>query len=459
MKVTLIGCGYVGLVTGTCLAEIGHDVVCTDIDENKITNLQKGCIPFFEEHLEDLVRRGQESSRLSFTADGGAAVRHGDLIFICVNTPPLASGDADMTAVDNVARLIAAEARSSKLVVEKSTVPVRTGQQLRRALKVYNQRTDVEFAVASNPEFLREGTAVGDFLHPHRIVVGVESAEAERLLRELYEPLQEHRFSCPLHKDCPREPDAPFVVTSIESAELIKHASNSFLALKVSYINAIADLCEQVGADVQEVAYAMGLDPRIGPRFLNPGLGFGGFCLPKDIQAFIHLAEQTGVDFALLREAELVNKRRIGSFLQKARESLWVVKDKPVGILGLAFKANTDDVRFSQSIELVRALLDEGARVRAYDPQAMDKARKEIPGLVCEPDPYAVAAGAEALILATEWEEFRHLDWRRIHKAMRRPLLLDGRNLLDPPAMRAHGFEYHSMGRPDPRKHAGGRES
>jgi UDPglucose 6-dehydrogenase len=456
MRVTLIGCGYVGLVTGTCVADIGHDVVCTDIDESKINSLSKGQVPFFEPHLEELVRRGQKAGRLAFTADAGKAVNHGDVIFICVNTPPLASGDADLTAVDNVARIIATESRSAKLVVEKSTVPVRTGQQLRRALSVYNQKSEVKFRVASNPEFLREGTAVGDFFHPHRIVVGVESHEAESTLRELYHPILQREFACPVHEGCPSTPSIPFVVTSIESAELIKHAANSFLALKVSYINAIADLCEQVGADVEEVAYAVGLDPRIGPQFLRPGLGFGGFCLPKDIQAFIRLAERTGIDLALLREAERINKRRISAFLQKAKDTLWVLKDKPVGVLGLAFKANTDDIRFSQSMELARALLAEGAQVQAYDPKAMEKAGRELPALVCEADPYAAATDVEALIIATEWEEFRDLDWQRIHGCMRRALLLDGRNLLDPSKMRELGFEYHSVGRVAPRDQGGG---
>jgi UDPglucose 6-dehydrogenase len=450
MRVTLIGCGYVGLVTGACLADIGHEVVCNDIDESKINSLKKGQVPFFEPHLEEMVGRGLAAGRLTFTTDAGRAVRHGDVIFICVNTPPLPSGDADLTAVDNVARLIAAESRSPKLVVEKSTVPVRTGQQLRRALGVYNQKAEVRFQVASNPEFLREGTAVADFLHPHRIVVGIEGPEAESTLRELYRPLLDGRFTCAIHQSCPPAPSVAFVVTSIESAEIIKHAANSFLALKISYINAIADLCEKVGADAEQVAYAMGLDPRIGPQFLRPGLGFGGFCLPKDIQAFIHLAERAGIDFALLREAEQINKRRVTTFLQKAKDCLWVLKEKPVGLLGLAFKGNTDDIRFSQSIELARAFLEEGARVRAYDPKAMEKARRELPQLVCEADPYAVATDAEALIIATEWEEFRDLDWEGIYKSMRRPLLMDGRNLLDPVRMQEIGFEYHSLGRPAP---------
>jgi UDPglucose 6-dehydrogenase len=448
MKVTLIGCGYVGLVTGSCLAEVDHTVVCTDQDVGKIEMLQRDQVPFYEPHLDELVVRGRRSGRLSFTADAPEAIRSGDVIFICVNTPPLETGDADLTAVDNVARMIAAEARSSKLVVEKSTVPVRTGQQLRRALTVYNRSAQVKFSVASNPEFLREGTAVHDFLHPDRIVVGVDDAEAEKTLRQLYQPLRERQFDCPVHSHCPAQEPSPFVVTSIESAELIKHASNSFLALKISYINAIADLCERVGANVGEVAYAMGLDPRIGLEYLRAGLGFGGFCLPKDIQAFIRLAEQAGVDFALLKEAERINKARVAVFLQKAKESLWVLKDKCVAVLGLAFKADTDDIRFSQAIEVVRQLLSEGARVQVYDPQAMAKARVLLPDISYGTDAYQAAKGADALAITTEWEEFRRLDWKRIFDLMRRPVVLDGRNLLDPQAMRELGFEYHSFGRP-----------
>lgn len=448
MKVALIGCGYVGLVTGSCLAEIGHQVVCTDQDVGKIEMLQCGKVPFYEPHLDALVARGQASGHISFTVDAPEAIRSGDVIFICVNTPPLETGDADLTAVDNIARMIAAEARSSKLVVEKSTVPVRTGQQLQRALTVYNRNHQVRFSVASNPEFLREGTAVHDFLHPDRIVVGVEDAVAEKTLRELYQPLQEHKFNCPVHRQCPSREPSLFVVTNIESAELIKHASNSFLALKISYINAIADLCERVGANVGEVAHAMGLDPRIGPEYLRAGLGFGGFCLPKDIQAFIRLAEHAGLDFAVLREAERINKARVAVFLQKAKESLWVLKDKCIGVLGLAFKADTDDIRFSQAVEVVRQLLDEGARVQVYDPQAMAKARALLPELHYGTDAYQAAKGADALAITTEWDEFRRLDWKQVFGLMRRPLVLDGRNLLDPQAMRELGFEYHSFGRP-----------
>jgi UDPglucose 6-dehydrogenase len=449
LRISVIGCGYVGLVTGACLAEIGHDVVCTDNDEAKIATLQGGQLPIYEEHLDEIVAQARKQKRLSFTSDVPEAIRSGDAIFICVGTPPLETGEADLSAIDRVAKWIASESRSPKLVIEKSTVPVQTGQQLKRALAVYGRNGGATFQVVSNPEFLREGTAVLDFLHPDRIVIGVEEKSAEEKMREIYGPILERRFNCPVHAPaCPPGDAPPFVVTTINSAELIKHASNSFLALKISYANALADLCEKIDADVEEVTRAMGLDPRVGPQFLRAGLGFGGFCLPKDIQAFIRLAERAGVDFALLKEAERINKMRITHFLEKARKALWVLKEKKVGILGLAFKANTDDIRFAPAIELIRQLLAEGAHVSAYDPAAMEKTRPVHPGVHYGADAYEVAKDADALMVVTEWGEFRKLDWKRIHDSMARPLLLDGRNLLDPAAMKALGFEYHSMGRP-----------
>jgi len=440
----------VGLVTGACLAEAGHEVVCTDKDEARIELLNRGGIPIYELHLDEVVQKNRRENRLTFTTDAGEAVRAGEAVFICVGTPPLENGDADLSAIDSVARLIATEARTPKLVVEKSTVPVQTGRQLRQALAVYGRKSGLAFRVASNPEFLREGTAVEDFLHPDRIVVGVDDEATEKELREIYQPIVEGRFNCPVHdSECPPQGPPEFLVTNINSAELIKHASNSFLALKISYANAVADLCELLGANVQEVTRAMGLDPRIGPKFLGAGLGFGGFCLPKDVQAFIRLAEHAGMDFALLKEVELINKQRIDRFVEKMRTALWVIKGKKVGVLGLAFKANTDDTRFSPSIDLGRRLLAEGAHVAAYDPAAMERARQLLPGISYAGDPYAVAEGVDALVIATDWPEFAALDWEQIHDVMARPLVLDGRNLLDPSAMKQQGFEYHSFGRPE----------
>jgi UDPglucose 6-dehydrogenase len=450
LRISVIGTGYVGLVTGACFAEIGHDVVCTDSDASKIQILESGGIPIYEPGLEKIILKARKNNRLAFRANPADAVSAGDAIFICVGTPPLPNGDADLSAIDLVARMVATEARSPKLVVEKSTVPARTGQELKRALSVYGRKTNVKFSVASNPEFLREGTAVEDFLHPDRIVVGVDDEMTERQLQEIYHPVLERKFTCPVHDGkCPAGPAPGWLVTTINSAELIKHASNSFLALKISYANMLADLAERLGADIGEVVRAMGLDPRIGPSFLSAGLGFGGFCLPKDLQAFVHLAERSGVDFTMLREAERINKGRIDRFVEKLRGALWVIRGKQLGVLGLAFKPNTDDIRFAPAIDLVQRLLAEGAKVRAYDPEAMDRARAVLPQIDYAKSPYEAAEDAEALLIATEWDEFRKLDWERIRGAMARPLIVDGRNLLSPREMKSQGFEYRSFGRPD----------
>ncbi|MGH9704592.1 MAG: UDP-glucose dehydrogenase family protein [Candidatus Acidiferrales bacterium] len=449
MKISVIGSGYVGLVTGSCLAEIGHEVICTDSDAAKIQMLESGKLPIYEPHLDEVVAKVRREKRLSFSAKPGESVVAGEAVFICVGTPPLPSGEADLSSIDRVARMIATESRTPKLVVEKSTVPAKTGEQLKRALAIYGRKAGASFQVASNPEFLREGTAVEDFLHPDRIVVGVEDASAEKQLREIYGPVLEQKFQCPVHSpSCPAAAKPAWVVTTINSAELIKHASNSFLALKISYANMVADLAERLGADIEEVTRAVGMDPRIGPSFLRAGLGFGGFCLPKDLQAFVQLAERVGVDFSLLKEAERINRGRIDHFLEKARRALWVIKEKQVGLLGLAFKANTDDIRFAPSLDLIERLLAEGAHLRAFDPVAMDRARERFPQLRYGADAYEVARDAEALMIVTEWPEFRKLDWERIRDSMARPLLLDGRNLLSGAEMKALGFEYHSMGRP-----------
>ena len=451
MKISVVGAGYVGLVTGGCFAEIGHHVVCTDNDPAKISILESGGLPIYEPGLESVIAKSRKEGRLQFSANPAAAVSSGDAIFICVGTPPLPNGDADLSAIDHVARLIANEARSPKLVVEKSTVPAQTGQELKRALSIYGRKSGVAFRVASNPEFLREGTAVEDFLHPDRVVVGVEDEVAEGQLHDIYRPVLERKFSCPVHLPaaCPNDREPAWVVTTINSAELIKHASNSFLALKISYANMVADLAERLGADIQEVANAMGLDPRIGRSFLNAGLGFGGFCLPKDLQAFVRLAERSGVDFTLLKEAEKINRKRIHHVVEKLRRALWVIKEKKIAVLGLAFKANTDDIRFSPAIDLIHELTAEGAKVSAYDPEAMEKARPSLPQVEMPTSVYEAAKDAEALIIATEWKEFRELDWARMRDTMTRPLILDARNLLSGGAMKPLGFEYYSVGRPD----------
>jgi UDPglucose 6-dehydrogenase len=436
------------LVTGACLAEAGHEVVCTDIDRDRIDKLNAGGVPIYEEHLEQILGSARRSGRISYTGDAGEAIRAGDAIFICVGTPPKDSGEADLSAIDNVARQIAAEARTPKLVIEKSTVPARTGLELSRALSAYSRGSDVKFRVASNPEFLREGTAVGDFFHPDRIVVGVEDPSSAAELKEIYRPILEKTFRCPVHNGtCPPGNKAEFLVTTINSAELIKHASNSFLALKISYANVIADLCEKIGANVEEVTYAMGLDTRIGGQFLKAGLGYGGFCFPKDVQAFIYLSSKVGVDFEILKATERVNKQRLDRFFEKIHQALWVVKGKNVAVLGLAFKANTDDIRFSPALEVVKRLLEEGAVVHATDPEAMSRAKTLFPQVQYHEDPYDALREADAALICTEWDAFRKLDWERAGKIMARKLVIDGRNLYPLQGMREKGFEYFSFGR------------
>jgi len=448
LRLTVIGCGYVGLVTGACLAEAGHDVICTDIDKERIAQLQAGGVPIYERHLKEILCAARKAGKISYTSDAGEAIRGGEAIFICVGTPPKESGEADLSAIDHVARQIAAEARSPKLVIEKSTVPARTGLELRRALTAYSRDSKVRFRVVSNPEFLREGTAVEDFFHPDRIVVGVEDESSVADVRQIYRPILERSFRCPVHDgNCPAGNPAPLLITTINSAELIKHASNSFLALKISYANVIADLCEKIGADVEEVTGAMGLDPRIGSQFLRAGLGFGGFCFPKDVQAFIHLASTVGVDFDILKAAERVNKQRIGRFFEKVRQALWIVKGKRVALLGLAFKANTDDIRFSPALEVAKELVREGAQVHATDPEAIPRTKALLPNVTYHTDPYEALRDAEAALICTEWEAFRTLDWERAGKLMGRRLIIDGRNLYSPGRMRELGFEYYSFGR------------
>jgi UDPglucose 6-dehydrogenase len=450
MRLAVIGCGYVGLVTGSCLAEAGHEVIATDNDFVRINTLNAGRLPIHEPGLDKVMERARAAGRLRFTTDCAEAVSSAEAIFICVGTPPLESGDADLSAIDNVAQQIAAAVKGRALVIEKSTVPAQTGEQLRKVLSVYGRNGGSRFRVASNPEFLREGTAIGDFFHPDRIVVGCEDEESERQLRAIYKPILERSFECPVHgSNCPDGPEPAFLVTTIASAELIKHASNSFLGLKISYANVLADLCERLGGDVQEVTRAMGMDPRIGPQFLNAGLGFGGFCLPKDIQAFNRLAERNGIDFGLLKETEKINKRRIDQLMEKVRKALWVVKEKKIAVLGLAFKPNTDDVRFAPAIDVVRRLQAERANVRATDPVAIEKARVVLPGIEFVEDPYRAVRGADALLLLTEWQEYKKLDWKRIYGEMARPLIIDARNMLSPSEMKALGFEYDCFGRPD----------
>jgi UDPglucose 6-dehydrogenase len=429
MKLCIIGTGYVGLTTGACFAEVGHDVTCVDNDEAKVALLQAGGMPIYEPGLEELVHKNVAAGRLRFTTSIAEGVERSLVVFIAVPTPPLPDGSVDLSYIEKVAREIAGCMTSYKVVVDKSTVPVRTGEKVAETIRRYC-RARVDFDVVSNPEFLREGYAVEDLMHPDRIVIGVQSPRPVPVMREIYEPFR-----------------APIIVTDLNSAELIKHASNSFLALKISYINAISILCEATGANVQEVALGMGMDHRIGREFLQAGIGFGGSCFPKDLSAFIKIAEQLGYDFRLLKEVQRINAEQMDRFVKKITDTLWVLKDKTIGVLGLAFKQNTDDVRMSPAIELCRRLLKEGARLRVHDPKAMPKARAVLPEATYIEDMNDVAEGCDALVIATEWEVFKKLDLERARRVMTHPIMFDGRNLFDPREMERLGWIYKSVGR------------
>jgi len=432
MKLTIIGTGYVGLVTGACFAEVGHTVICVDNDLKKVAMLREGGIPIYEPGLEDMVKRNVAAGRLRFTGSTAEGVEQSDVVFIAVPTPPQPDGSVDLSYIERVARDIASAMTSYKIVVDKSTVPVKTGEKVAETIKRYC-KARVEFDVVSNPEFLREGFAVEDLMKPDRIVVGVGSPRPAAAMRELYTPF-----------------NAPIIVTDINSAELIKHAANSFLALKISYINAIATICEASGANVEEVANGMGMDARIGRRFLNAGLGFGGSCFPKDLSAFIKIADQLGYDFQLLKEVQRINADQMERFLKKLTDTLWVLKDKKIGVLGLAFKQNTDDVRMSPAIDLCQRLLKDGAALRVFDPKAMDKAKAVLPPgptITYVTDMNEIATGCDAVVVATEWPEFKQLDLDRARQAMTHPILFDGRNLFDPAEMARRGWVYKSVGR------------
>ncbi len=435
MDLCIIGSGYVGLVSGACFAEIGHHVVCVDNDQRKVEMLQRGEIPIYEPGLEDMVHRNVAAKRLRFTTSIEDGVDHSQVVFIAVPTPPQADGSVDLTYIERVAREIAGVLKPGeyRVVVDKSTVPVKTGEKVADTIRRYNR--DAEFDVVSNPEFLREGCAVPDLMNPDRIVIGSASQKATDLMKRVYEPFQ-----------------APILVTDVNSAELIKHAANSFLSLKISYINAVSAICEASGADVEMVADGIGMDRRIGRNFLNAGLGYGGSCFPKDVKAFIAISKQLGVPFALLQEVENINNTQLDRFIDKVRDALWVLKDKKIAVWGLTFKPDTDDVRNSVAIDLVNRLVAEGAQVSAYDPKGAEKAIewKLIDGekVRLTGTPIEAVDGAEALILATEWPEFKNQDFDEVKKRMHTALVFDGRNLFDPQLMRDLGFAYHAIGRP-----------
>lgn len=431
MKLCIIGSGYVGLVTGACFAEMGHHVICVDNNPKKIAMLLAGEIPIYEPGLEELVTRNVASKHLMFTNSIEEGVDFGEVIFIAVPTPPQPDGSVDLSYIEAVAREIAGVLKEYRVIVDKSTVPVKTGEKVAETIRRYN-KAGCAFDVVSNPEFLREGCAVPDLMKPDRIVIGSNSDRAVALMKKIYEPFM-----------------APILVTDINSAELIKHAANSFLALKISYINAVAAICEASGADVEKVADGIGADKRIGRNFLNAGLGYGGSCFPKDIAAFISISRQLGVPFTLLEEVERINALSKERFLTKVRNALWVLRDKKIAVWGLAFKPDTDDIRCSVAMDLVGQLLKEGAKVTVYDPKGMEKAKElgTISGATFASSPLEAANGAEALIIATEWNEFSNVDLAALKESMQTPLLFDGRNLLNPGTVRAAGFTYVSVGR------------
>src|SRR5499425_1635509 len=450
MRVAVVGSGYVGLVAGACFADLGHDVVVVDNDQLKLAALNRGDVPIHENFLPELLHR-HRGTRLKFSDDLESAVRSSAVIFIAVGTPPTEQGEADLSYVESVARGIAGAVDGYKVIVEKSTVPVYTCEWVTRIIQ-RNGAEIGEFDVASNPEFLREGTAVTDFLFPDRIVVGADSERCAKVLREIYAPLSDGSYY--KQPDAIPQPDRAqippqLIVTSTKSAELIKHASNAFLAMKISFINAVASICESVGANVQQVREGLGTDSRIGPRFLNPGIGYGGSCFPKDLMAFRAVARECGYDFRLLAEVMRINEEQRQRFIRKVRSALWTLRGKKLGVLGLAFKGGTDDIRESPAILLIQSLLQEGCQISAYDPAAHDRAREILnSGVNFAESAYDAAHGADALLILTEWEEFAVLDLKRLRAELKYPIVIDGRNLYDPHVMAAHGFTYYSVGRP-----------
>ncbi|MEO0097174.1 MAG: UDP-glucose/GDP-mannose dehydrogenase family protein [candidate division WOR-3 bacterium] len=429
MEITIIGTGYVGLTTGACFAHIGHKVICVDNDKKKIDLLNQGIIPIYEPKLDKIVEEVKKKGLISFTTDIAYGVKNSKVLFIAVGTPPKETGEPDLSYVENVASQIGEHMDSYRLIVEKSTVPVKTAQWIRTTISRFNKKS-VDFDVAVNPEFLREGSAVDDFLNPDRIVIGVENKRAEEILLDIYKPIK-----------------APILVTDLASAELIKHASNAFLAMKISFINAISVICEKSGADVEMVAKGMGLDERIGPHFLKAGVGYGGFCFPKDLAAFIKIAEELGYDFRLLKEVANINEKQKEYFVKKIESILWNLKDKNIGILGLSFKPNTDDIRFAPALDIINLLKKEGAKIKAYDPKAIEKTKEIIKDIIYCDNPYDVCKDADCLALITEWEEFAHLDFGKIKMLMRQPIIFDGRNFLDKERLINLGFQYYGIGK------------
>lgn len=429
--ICVVGAGHVGLVAAACFAELKYNTICIDNDKKRIEALKKGVMPFYEPDLKPLVLSNTKRKRLTFSSSLAEGFKKADVIFIAVGTPPQPDGSADLTSIESVAHVIADNLTSYKLIVEKSTVPVQTGQKIKETIQRY-KKGGISFDIASNPEFLREGKAVYDFFNPDRIVIGVESKRAEKILKDIYSSFK-----------------APMLVTDISTAEIIKHSCNSFLAAKISFINAVARVCDLAGADVEKVAQAMGLDERIGKQFLQAGIGYGGFCFPKDVEAFMYIAKKLGYDFGLLREVDRINKAQRSYFVEKIKENLWVLKNKKIGVLGLSFKPDTDDMRFAPSVDIVNYFLGEGAHVYLYDPQAKSEAAAIFKGkrVKFSKNPYEAVRGADCACFLTEWEEFKKLDFKKIKKSMNYPLIADGRNMFDKKKLNYLGFGYIGIGR------------
>jgi len=428
MNISIVGTGYVGLVTGVCLAELGNRVICIDSDKEKIAKLRQGVMPIYEPGLKELAVKNKKAGRISFSMSIAEGVKNSEIIFIAVGTPPRVTGETDLSFVAKAAREIAESMDNYRIIVDKSTVPVETGMKVAETIKRYNKKS-ADFDVVSNPEFLREGSAVHDTLHPERIVIGVNNSRPIEAMRSLYKFL-----------------NAPIIITDIKSAEIIKHACNSFLAMKISYINAVADICERSGADVKKVAEGMGLDSRIGRTFLNAGIGYGGNCFPKDVSAFIKIAEKLNYDFKLLKSVEEINIFQRKAFIKKIEDTLWVLNDKVIAVLGLAFKPNTDDMRNAPSVDIIKALQAEGASIKAYDPQAVEGAKKIFKDITFAGNMYDAAEGADALVILTEWDEFKNMDLARMRTLLAQPIIIDGRNIFSYEEMERQGFIYKSVG-------------
>jgi UDPglucose 6-dehydrogenase len=433
MNITVVGTGYVGLVSGATFSEIGHSVMCIDNDDKKVSMLKRMEMPIYEEGLDEIVKKNVKAGRLRFSNCIKEGTEFAEVIFIAVGTPPMSTGEANMSYVERVGREVAENMTSYRLLVEKSTVIVNTNEQLRRTMNKY-LKNDVPFDIASNPEFLREGTAIKDAFHPDRIVVGVESERSARLLKEIYEPIV-------------RKSGCPYLEMNIASAELTKHASNSFLAMKISFINAVSRICEITGADIGQVAHGVGLDKRIGPQFLSAGVGYGGSCFPKDVDAFIRMGDECGYSLNILKEVQRINASQREHLMRKLQQELWVLEDKTIAVFGLAFKAGTDDVRESPSLYFVPRLLEKKSKLRLWDPIARGKFNQDHPGLHYFDDLMECADGADAVLILTDWPEIKQIDLDQLKKKMRCPIIMDGRNLFDPKTMANKGFTYHCIGK------------